>query len=337
MILRLFPRGIDCKVAPQHAASPQNPEFNMKQTQPIFERTVCLFSSALLVTMIVSGTSHAQDKAEAPTQPESAAGEAGTEPAPAEAPPAQEEPKSDDAATETATPAEEPATEGAAESEGAAASTEEAAQGEGDAAAAAAPAIEMGTLTLSSQPSGKVFLDETDTGLMTPLIDHPIEAGTHTVRVLEESTGREKTLSFHVESGMPVNLNLNLPEQVQQEDTASDEDGSDTSAEEADDAADADTVSEESDWTWMTIAGWSTLGVGTMGLLAGAVILTNQNDPQQGPLGFGLFGVGIGMVMGGGVLLYLDTEFLGGDSDDADASGDDSEVAAFSFNNGLFE
>ena len=58
----------------------------------------------------------------------------------------------------------------------------------------------------------------------------------------------------------------------------------------------------------MSVAGWSGLGLGPIGLLSGAVVLTTPLDPDQGPLGFGLFGAGVGLVLGGGVLLYLDNE-----------------------------
>ena len=268
--------------------------------------------SAVSLCLLPANASYAQDSA--------AAAQAESEAAPAEA---QDAP----AATEEAPASDDNASDQAGD---AAAKTEEA-PAEGNADETAAPAEEaapaedaaaMGSLTLSSQPAGKVFLDDADTGLSTPLIDHPVKAGAHTLRVLEESTGREKTVSFHVEPGAAVNLNINLPEQAEEASDSADESEAEASEEVAEDAP---AVEEKSDWTWMTVAGWSTLGLGTMGLLAGAIILTNDNDPNQGPLGFGLFGVGIGMVMGGGVLLYLDTQFL---SDDDDDSGDEDASAA---------
>ena len=70
----------------------------------------------------------------------------------------------------------------------------------------------------------------------------------------------------------------------------------------------------------MTVTGWSGLGLGTIGLLSGAVVLTTPTDPQQGPLGFGLFGAGVGLVLGGAVLLYLDSELSQPTTDVAAAS-----------------
>jgi hypothetical protein len=58
----------------------------------------------------------------------------------------------------------------------------------------------------------------------------------------------------------------------------------------------------------MTVTGWSGLGLGVIGLLAGSVVITTPTDPDQKTLGFGLFGGGVGLVLGGAVLLYLDNE-----------------------------
>lgn len=64
------------------------------------------------------------------------------------------------------------------------------------------------------------------------------------------------------------------------------------------------------DWTWMTVAGWGGLGLGTIGVLAGSVVLSTPTDPNRDPLGFGLFGTGAGLLLGGGVMLYLDNEMM---------------------------
>jgi hypothetical protein len=58
----------------------------------------------------------------------------------------------------------------------------------------------------------------------------------------------------------------------------------------------------------MTVTGWAGIGLGTISLLAGSVVITTPTDPDQKTLGFGLFGGGVGLALGGAVLLYLDNE-----------------------------
>ncbi len=155
----------------------------------------------------------------------------------------------------------------------------------------------------------------------TPVTDLPIPAGTHTVKIVAED-GRETSSEFTIEAGGSLSLNLNLPEAATPADakpadakpadaTATPTDAAAGDAKPADGAAVADAnvnVGTPDDWTWMTVSGWAGLGLGTIGLLSGAVVLTTPTDPDQGPLGFGLFGAGVGMVLGGAVLLYLDNE-----------------------------
>jgi hypothetical protein len=169
-----------------------------------------------------------------------------------------------------------------------------------------------GALSVSSTPAGKLFLDGKDTGLMTPVVDLPVAPGAHTIKVVEEATGRETATDFTMEAGGSLSLNLNLPEAAAKPaaDTATATPTADVATPEPAAAAEA-----PAPWTWMTVAGWAGLGLGTIGLLSGAVVLTTPTDPDQGPLGFGLFGAGVGLLIGGGVLLYLDTELA--DSDDA--------------------
>jgi hypothetical protein len=169
------------------------------------------------------------------------------------------------------------------------------------AADAAPPADAKGTLSVSSTPPGKVYLDGADTGLVTPIVDLPVAAGPHTLRIVEEGTGRETSTELNMEPGGALNLNLSLPEAEPVK--------TDAPAESTEPAVAAEApAATEAPWTWMTVTGWAGLGLGTIGLLAGAVVLTSEADQDREPLGFGLFGTGVGLLLGGGVLLYLDTE-----------------------------
>ena len=221
------------------------------------------FASILLAAALLSAPVAAQEGT-APAAPAPAA------PAPTDAP-----------ATADA-PATQPATPAAAEP-------------------AAAPA--MGSLSVASTPAGKVFLNDTDTGLTTPVVDLPVPAGTHTLKIVDEASGRTQTTEFTVEGGGAVNLNLNLPEAA----PATPPPTTEAPAPPVEPVAAA---TEETPWTWMTVAGWAGLALGTVGLLAGSVVLTTPDTGpvDQAPLGFGLFGAGAGLVLGGGVLLYLDAE-----------------------------
>ncbi|MDP2345943.1 MAG: PEGA domain-containing protein [Deltaproteobacteria bacterium] len=163
-----------------------------------------------------------------------------------------------------------------------------------------------GTLSVTSTPAGKVFLDDKDTGLTTPVTDLAVPAGKHTVKVVSDD-GRMTSSEFMIEGGGALSLNLNLPElevkpaEVKPEDAPPVVDPVVATPPVA-------AAAPPQDWSWMTVSGWAGLGLGTIGLLAGAVVLTTPTDPEQGPLGFGLFGGGVGLVLGGAVLLYLDNE-----------------------------
>lgn len=170
----------------------------------------------------------------------------------------------------------------------------------------------MGSLSLSSSPSGaNIFVDGVDTGKTTPAVDLQVPPGTHELKVVLD--GREKVVTFHLEAGGMLNLNLNLPEAsagVASASTQPSDDGADGADASAETTADVAASVSAADWTWMTVTGWAGLGLGTLGLIAGAVVLTTPYDPDQGPLGFGLFGTGAGLFLGGAVLLYLDNELM---------------------------
>jgi hypothetical protein len=216
---------------------------------------------------------------------------------------AQETPPAPEAPPTAPAEAPEAAAADAAPADAAAADAAPADAAPADAAPAAAQATE-GALSVTSTPSGKVFLDGKDTGLVTPVTDLPVQAGTHTIKVVTDD-GREQSTEFTLEAGGSLSLNLAVPEA--EKPTTPEVTPADTETKPAEPAAAAPTPPAD-DWTWMTVTGWTGLGLGTIGLLSGAVVLTTPTDPQQGPLGFGLFGAGVGMVLGGAVLLYLDNE-----------------------------
>lgn len=172
------------------------------------------------------------------------------------------------------------------------------------------PPAAQGMLSVSSEPTGaKLFLDGADTGLATPVVDFPVAPGAHTVKLVGVD-GRELSTEFTLEAGGSLNLNLTLPEAVAPPPPKPEEPKPEVKAPppvpETPEPA-APSIAPEQ-WTWMTVAGWTGLGLGTIGLLSGAVVLTTPTDMDANTLGFGLFGTGVGLVIGGGVLLYLDTE-----------------------------
>lgn len=232
---------------------------------------------ALLALLLAAGSAFAQESTPAPpTDTAKAEGEA--TPAAAE------------------TPAE---TTDAAPAEAAPAATE--------AGPTESPAVVNGTLSVTSEPSGTVFIDDKDTGLTTPVADLPVEPGKHTLKVVA-ADGRSQSSEFTMEAGGSLSLNLSLPAAESAEPAKTEEPKAEDGATDASATPAAEAAPPPADWSWMTVTGWSGLGLGTIGLLSGAVVLTTPTDPQQGPLGFGLFGAGVGMVLGGAVLLYLDNE-----------------------------
>lgn len=231
-------------------------------------RLLCLSALALLT----AASAAAQDKPAAPATPPPAATPAPA--APAATPPA-------------APPAAPPA----------------------DATPPATPAPTTGMLSVSSEPTGaKLFLDGADTGLVTPVVDFPVPPGAHTLKLVG-ADAREIASEFTIEAGGSLNLNLTLPEAAPVAPPVEEKKPDEKKPEEPPATPEPPAPSIAPDeWTWMTVAGWTGLGLGTIGLLSGAVVLTTPTDQDANTLGFGLFGTGVGLVIGGGVLLYLDTE-----------------------------
>jgi hypothetical protein len=163
----------------------------------------------------------------------------------------------------------------------------------------ATPAPTEGTLSVTSSVPGKVFIDGTDTGLVTPIVDLAVATGPHTVKVVTDD-GRTQSAEFTIEAGGSLSLHLAVAEPAATSTAPTEEKPAEAAA--------PTEAKKPADWTWMTVTGWSGLGLGTIGLLSGAVVLSTPTDPQQGPLGFGLFGTGVGLALGGAVLLYLDNE-----------------------------
>lgn len=73
----------------------------------------------------------------------------------------------------------------------------------------------------------------------------------------------------------------------------------------------------ERGWGWLSVAGWASLAVGTIGVVIGAVTLANPQDfyavtatrqiTPNSVFGFGALVAGAALAIVGGVLLYLDT------------------------------
>jgi len=241
-----------------------------------------LVLAGALGALAFAPVARAEDPAPAPTAPASAAPAA----APAPVAPAAPAPAAAPAPT-SAAPAAAPA--------------------DAAPAAAATPAPTTGTLTLTSTPAGvKVFLDGVDTGLTTPVEALAVAAGAHTVKLVADD-GRTQTLDFTMDAGGAITTHLNLPEAAPAP-TATTTDATPAPAPTAVATPEAAPAPAAPDWTWMTVTGWSGLGLGTIALLAGAVVITTPTDADKNTLGFGLFGGGVGFVLGGAVLLYLDNE-----------------------------
>jgi hypothetical protein len=77
----------------------------------------------------------------------------------------------------------------------------------------------------------------------------------------------------------------------------------------------------EKGWGWLSVAGWASLAVGTIGVVIGAVTLANPADFYNSSIanrritansvfGFGALIAGAALAVVGGVLLYLDTALM---------------------------
>ena len=62
------------------------------------------------------------------------------------------------------------------------------------------------------------------------------------------------------------------------------------------------------DFPLLSILAWSSLGVGSLSLVAGAIIINNSDDPNTEPFGISAFSTGILLETLGGILLYLDSD-----------------------------
>ena len=230
-----------------------------------------------------------------------------------------EDPKPAEAKPADVTPSDQPA---AAEPGGAKPADAKPADAKPEAKSAEVAA--EGKLSVASAPPGKVFLDGTDTGLTTPVLDLPVAAGKHTLKVVDEASKQEATTEFTLEAGGSLNLSMTLSGAAA---PATTEQPSETTPATAEPPV-AEVPPAAPGWTWMTVTGWSGVGLGVIGILAGAVVLTTPSDPQQGPLGFTLFGTGAGLLLGGAVLLYLDTELADSAAAPAPAPASAPESAA---------
>jgi hypothetical protein len=67
----------------------------------------------------------------------------------------------------------------------------------------------VGRLRLTSTPRGVVEIDGVRAG-STPLIGHPLPAGVHRIRIVNERAGRSATISVRIRAGRVVSRSVRL-------------------------------------------------------------------------------------------------------------------------------
>jgi hypothetical protein len=67
-----------------------------------------------------------------------------------------------------------------------------------------------GWVDVESRPVARVWLDGRDTGENTPLLTYELPAGEHTLRLVSEEHGLDRTYTFRVDAGITTLLNLDL-------------------------------------------------------------------------------------------------------------------------------
>lgn len=72
------------------------------------------------------------------------------------------------------------------------------------------PAASGGRLSIGAVPWAEVYLDGKKLGRRTPIVGHAVEAGEHTVRLVNPATGREKTVQVTVKAGRTATVTANL-------------------------------------------------------------------------------------------------------------------------------
>lgn len=190
------------------------------------------------------------------------------------------------------------------------------------------------SLTVSADKPGHLFLDGQPTGFTTPAIDLTVTPGSHVLEVRSETGELLGRLKVEVEPGGALNVHVPsaaaAPVPVDDgAQVAPPPDEGPAGTEGPGPATPGKTKPAVSfhrmlieRWRVMAIGGWTLLATGTVALVMGALILSTPNSPflepfgfgAFGTFGFGVFGIGAGFAIGGGVLLYLDSEFFGEDA-----------------------
>jgi len=72
------------------------------------------------------------------------------------------------------------------------------------------PAGERGWINIESVPAARVWIDDLDTELDTPLYAYEIAAGTHTVRLVDKEGGHDRTYTVRIETQGTTTLRVDL-------------------------------------------------------------------------------------------------------------------------------
>jgi len=67
-----------------------------------------------------------------------------------------------------------------------------------------------GFLTVSSVPPAKVFVDEQDSGRITPVENLPLAAGDHRLTLVTADGTLKRSLGFKIAAGQTTRLKINL-------------------------------------------------------------------------------------------------------------------------------
>jgi hypothetical protein len=69
---------------------------------------------------------------------------------------------------------------------------------------------DAGFLDVSSDPPAKVFIDDADTGKVTPVQQLPLKAGHHKLTLVTADGTHKRTIGFTVDAGQTTKLSIHL-------------------------------------------------------------------------------------------------------------------------------
>ncbi len=75
---------------------------------------------------------------------------------------------------------------------------------------AEAPSADSGYLTVTSEPPARLFVDDVDTGSVTPVVRYAVKAGRHKVTLVSLDGKMRRSLGIVVAAGKEQKLNVNL-------------------------------------------------------------------------------------------------------------------------------